>query len=306
MLTCGKECIDLTNNSVKMLGIHFSYNKKIENEESFIKLIKKTENVPKIWRIRNLAVQGKITIFKTLAISKVIHLALVTNFPQVIIDQLNKIQKHFIWNQKHPKIRHSAICNTHENGGLKSVHIPNKLTSLQCSWIKRLYDTTTHCWKIIPAFLIRKKLGKNFIFHSNLSINPNKIKEFPTYYQDILIKWEKNFSSLPSLPSSVASQCLWHNKYIKIDDKTIFSSSLSAKGINFIGQLFQNNQQIKKWDELKTEFDLIENEKFLIVQITHALPISWKEILRNYTENINNLVFQGHQLIKKTSNIVLE
>ena len=86
---------------------------------------------------------------------------------------------------------------------------------------------------------------------------------------------------------------------LKIDDKTIFSSSLSAKGINFVGQLFQNNQQIKKWDELKTEFDLIEKEKFLIVQITHALPISWKEILRNYTENINNLVFQDHHLIKK-------
>ena len=95
------------------------------------------------------------------------------------------------------------------------------------------------------------------------------------------------------MPSSVASQCLCHNKYIKIDDKTIFSSSLSAKGINFVGQLFQNNQQIK------TEFDLIENEKFLIVQITHALPISWKDILRIYTETISNLVIQDHHLIKK-------
>ena len=105
--------------------------------------------------------------------------------------------------------------------------------------------------------------------------------------------------SLPSLPSSVAAHCLWYNKYIKIDDKTIFSSSLSAKGINFVGQLFQNNQQIKKWNELKTEFDLIENEKFLIVQIIHALPIWWKEILRNYTESINILVIQDHHLIKK-------
>ena len=145
MELCGMECIDLTKNSVKILGIHFSYNKKIENEENFIKLIKKIENVLKIWRIRNLTVQGKITIFKTLAISKVIHLALVTNIPQVIIDQLNKIQKDFIWNRKHPKIRHSTLCNTHKNGGLKSIRIPNKLTSLQCSWIKRLYDTATHC-----------------------------------------------------------------------------------------------------------------------------------------------------------------
>ena len=185
---CGMKCIDLTKNSVKILGIHFSYNKKIENEENFIKLIKKIENVLKIWRIRNLTVQGKITIFKTLAISKVIHLALITNVPQVIIDQLNKIQKDFIWNRKHPKIRHSILCNTHKNGGLKSVHISNKLISLQCSWIKRLYDTASHCWKIIPAFLVRKTLEKNFFFHSNLSIVPNKIQECLSYYQDILIK----------------------------------------------------------------------------------------------------------------------
>ena len=95
------------------------------------------------------------------------------------------------------------------------------------------------------------------------------------------------------------NQILWHNKYIKIDDKTIFSFSLSAKGINFVGQLFRSNQKIKKWDKLKTEFDLIENEKFLVVQIAHALPISWKEILQNYTESINNLVIQDHHLIKK-------
>ena len=100
---CGMECIYLTKNSVKILGIHFSYNNKIEYEENFIKLIKKIENVLKIWRIRNLTIQGKITIFKTLTISKVIHLALVTNVPQAIIDQLNKIQKDFIWNRKQPQ-----------------------------------------------------------------------------------------------------------------------------------------------------------------------------------------------------------
>ena len=98
MELCGMECMDLTKNSLKILDIHFSYNKKIGNEQNFIKLIKKIESVFKIWRIRNLTVQGKITIFKTLVISKVIHVALVTNVPQVIIDQLNEIQKDFIWN----------------------------------------------------------------------------------------------------------------------------------------------------------------------------------------------------------------
>ena len=56
------ECMNLTKNSVRILGIHFSFNKKIEIEENFIELIKKIESVLKIWTIRNLTVQGKIKI----------------------------------------------------------------------------------------------------------------------------------------------------------------------------------------------------------------------------------------------------
>ena len=48
MELCGMECIDLTRNSVKNLHIHCFYNKKTGNEENFIKLTKKIENVLKI------------------------------------------------------------------------------------------------------------------------------------------------------------------------------------------------------------------------------------------------------------------
>ena len=86
MELCGMECINLAKNSAKTFGFHFSYNKQIENEKNFIKLIKKIENVLKIWITKNLTVQGKITIFKTLGTSVVIHLALVTNVPHAIIE----------------------------------------------------------------------------------------------------------------------------------------------------------------------------------------------------------------------------
>ena len=125
-------------------------------------------------------------------------------------------------------------------------------------------------------------------------------------FQHIIKICSKNGKNPSSLPSSLAFQHLWQNKYIKIDDKTIFSSSLSSKGINSVDQLFQNNYQIKKYYELETKFDLIGKEKFLIVQITHALPSLRKEILRNYTESINNLVIQEELFDKKTSNIFLE
>ena len=78
---CGVKCFGLKLNTVKILGIHFSYKKKIENDENFLKQITSIEKILKLWRMRNLALEGKITVFKSLAICKISHLALITNIP---------------------------------------------------------------------------------------------------------------------------------------------------------------------------------------------------------------------------------
>ena len=121
-----------------------------------------------------MTLEGKNTIFKTLAKSKIIHLSLVTNVPTQIINELNKIQKEFIWNESNPKIKHSTLCNRYENGGLKNVDILSKVIRLQCSWIKRLYDNSSHAWKIIPSHLIDTYLRKNIKFHQNIFLPANK------------------------------------------------------------------------------------------------------------------------------------
>ena len=116
---CGMNCIGLTKNTIKILCIHFSYDKKLENEENFIRHARKIEKVLKLWRMRNLTMERKITVFKTLAVSKIIHLSLVTNVPTEIINELNKIQKEFIGNGNNPKTKDTTLCNKNENGGLK-------------------------------------------------------------------------------------------------------------------------------------------------------------------------------------------
>ena len=44
-------------------------------------LLQKNFKILRVWRMRNLTLQGKIRTFKTLAISEIVHLALVTTFP---------------------------------------------------------------------------------------------------------------------------------------------------------------------------------------------------------------------------------
>ena len=47
--------------------------------------------------MRNLSLLRKITIFKTLALSKIIHLALVINVLTATIELLSKVQKDSLW-----------------------------------------------------------------------------------------------------------------------------------------------------------------------------------------------------------------
>ena len=83
--------------------------------------------------MRILSLEGKFTIFKTLAISKVIHLASVIVLPNSIITQLNKRHKEFISNHKRPKIKEKTRNNNFRINnfrGLKDVDIPSKITNL--------------------------------------------------------------------------------------------------------------------------------------------------------------------------------
>ena len=112
--------------------------------------IMRIESVLRLWRIRNFTIGGKILVFISLAISKIVHLSLITTVTHAITNQLNNIQKNFIRNGKNPKIKHSALSSSYEDGGLKDFNVFAKVISLRCSWIKRLYDENLYEWKIIP------------------------------------------------------------------------------------------------------------------------------------------------------------
>ena len=105
MALCGMECIDLTDDLIEILGTYFYYNKKLEQEKNFLNHIVKIQNILKLRKLRNLTIEWRIVVFKSLAISKLIHLALVTEIPTSRINLLTKIQMEFIWKGKNPKIK---------------------------------------------------------------------------------------------------------------------------------------------------------------------------------------------------------
>ena len=71
---CDIQWINLNEEIVKSLGIHFSCKKKLEEEKNFHSHIAKIKNV---LRMRDLTIEGKTVIFKSRAVSKIVHLALI-------------------------------------------------------------------------------------------------------------------------------------------------------------------------------------------------------------------------------------
>ena len=83
--------------------------------------------------MRNLTIEAKIVIFKTIAISKIVFQSFITTVSEYVVNELEKIQKAFLRNSSTPKIKHEALRNDYKAGGFKNVDIPNKIIALQCS-----------------------------------------------------------------------------------------------------------------------------------------------------------------------------
>ena len=88
---CGMKCVNLNNETVKILGVHFSYYKNLEQDKKFSEHILKIESILKLWLIRQLTLEGRITLVKSLAIYKVVHLLLITKLHNNTIDLIYKI-----------------------------------------------------------------------------------------------------------------------------------------------------------------------------------------------------------------------
>ena len=275
---CGLKSIDLTQQTIKILGIHFSYNISLRDELNFTNSVKKIESLLNVWCQRGLTLEGKITIFKTLAISKVVNIAYLSSVPTYVIKELKKVQNHFLWNGKRAKLKHDTLCNTYENGGLQSVDIEIKIKALQLSWIHRLFDQKEHQWKIIPRYLLAKNYGDINVFSHHFAPSIESLKSFPIFYRNILTIW-KDCSTSPITSGAILNQRIWHNHLLKIDNKTFLFKEFASSNLNFVYQLFNQDGTLKTWEQIKAEFNLQPRSYFSYIQLLHSLPPNWRQVV---------------------------
>ena len=88
------------------------------------------------------------------------------------------------------------------------------------------------------------------------------------------------------------------NKHILIEKKAHFFSFFSDKDLNFVYQLFDNNENVKYWSSVKEELGFNNFSNFKWQQLIYALP-HFRKIVKE-TDIADNLLLPNHHLIKKT------
>ena len=149
------------------MGIFSSYDTDLEEKLNFLDSLKSIKEILNLWKHRSISLAGRILIFKSLALSKVLYASTMKCPSKQVVDQLNVMQGGFIWNNKKPKIKHSTLVADYSEGGYKDTDIKTKLSALKVAWVTRLLDDNFRPWKIIPTIPLTTYGGINNVFHHN-------------------------------------------------------------------------------------------------------------------------------------------
>ena len=146
--------ISWIENSFNTLGVFFSLNHDETKSVNIQEKISTIKSILNTWKARNLSLNGKITILKSLVLP---HIQILASFLQVDkkdIENLDTIMFDFLWTKGQPLIAKNTIIQTTHLGGLKMLSAWEVFKTAKIMWIKRFTNSVKAKWKSISHFLL--------------------------------------------------------------------------------------------------------------------------------------------------------
>ena len=281
--------VDLNNQAVRTLGIFNSYDQDLVQKLNFLCNLKCLSEVLQLWRGRGLSLSGKILVFKTLALSRLLY-ACTTKIPsKQLIDQLYVFHKNFIWDKKRPKIKHSTLIADFLERDYKDIDIKSKISSMKFSWRTRLLDSNFHPWKIIPNKLFTVFGGLKIIFYPNLQLSKRcskNVDNIPDFYKELVYLWQDISSKKTEDALDISNEVLWNNRHVTRDGNSLYDESLIDKGIITIRDISNEIGELLSWSEAEQKFSLNRGQILNWLGLLNCVPKDWKNKLAANSERL--------------------
>ena len=255
-ILCPEKNLKWVKDKVKALGVWFSTDPKVTMETNYSDRLTNVNECLGSWEYRRLSLLGKITVLKSLIVSKLVYILspLPTNYR--VLKELSKSFFHFLWSGKGHKVKRNVMIGDYSDGGLKMIDLESFNKALKSTWVKKYLDPENHGkWKYFFDSELQF-FGGSAVFRGNL-----KQDDLPKYgFSDLFIMeilqiWsEVNFNPSVTSLDHYLSSSLWHNSLIKIDNRPIFYKSWYAKGVEHVAHLMKDSTTFEKRFGIKSNF----------------------------------------------------
>ena len=194
------------------------------------------------WKARDLSLQGRIFIIKSIALPKFQYLASLITIPDQIIQKVNSTIYEFVWKGKTDKVKRLLLEQNYEKGGLKMYNLTHIIKSASIMWVKRYLDNIDRIWKhTFEHFCQCKNLN---LF---LRCNFNHLElpfTLPNHYKSVIENWSKMSCTVGKNRIVGNDTYVWYNNDIKIAGKTLYDEHLFRAGLWTISDLYNGGNII--------------------------------------------------------------
>ena len=184
------------------------------------------------WSSRNISPIGRITIFKCLVLSKIIHVLQSLHSPSNDhIKEIEKMAVQFIWRNKRHQVNKNILCYKFSSGGLDMINLKTFDYSLKIAWVNKLHSKPE--WLDFVTYAkIDRLIWTDVTYHSKLLKNTKN-----PFWASVIYAYSNWFSvaktSLAIPPSFIP---IWGNPEIKIP----FNNELYKNNFFFLQDLFDH------------------------------------------------------------------
>ena len=268
-----------------LLGIDFTIDLKNITDKNINKKLNEITMELNQWSKRDLTPFGKITVLKSLIISKIVHIliSLPTPTPNMMT-KLNKLFYNFLWGGKPDPVKRTTSRLKLIDGGLGMLDLYIFDKALKLTWIKRFFYSSTK-WKTIvqikyPELNAISNFGDTFL---------EKITDITNPFWENVFKYYVNFYKIFKIKTSnqLKMTSFLYNSKICVGKKTIKNRNLIDNNVFFIGQLLKPDNTFLTLQELNTKYS------------THINFLQYNSIKSSITEFTKTISFDKHT--KKTN-----
>ena len=262
---------------------HMDTNFRIKLEE--------IEKLFKSWLFRHLTPFGRITIIKSMALSKLSHLVLVC--PHLGTENLAKLKNmifKFLWNNKPDRMKREQVMLPVQKGGLNLPDLEKFWASLKLSWARRLQAPTCLWQRILELNLLYVNHSMEDIWYSG----PLRLKMIADKLSNCFWKEIFNIFAVTSTelnfvkPYYFFNSNIFDNNFFSIHGTEIKSSEFKNLWNKKIFQVWNFFDCMKSPPEIISMEDL--NRKYNI-KLNFLNYHRIKEVILNAIKNLNYKIF---------------